>query len=814
MAMQNSSELRELVLVIFQQMQGLGLSLNICNILLVNEKTSEVDYWLSVEGQGVLPKNYHIPYFDHPVYHSQLNAWRQAKPFETFELSGESKKIWEDFLYTTDLKQLSASVWDMMRSMEKIILSSVATKNGLLQTVTSEPLSEDSISILQRFANVFDQTYTRFLDLQKAEAQAREAQIQLALERVRARTMAMRESSELSEASLLLFMQLKQLGADLWTCGFGICEKDNEEITEWMTHPNLNLMLAPLKFRSSSSIKKPFFDAWQSGTELYSKEWEGPELQNLQEDVTMEMPVFQQLSKEWEQAGLKPPTYQLDYVATHKYGYIYVITTRPFEQPEIIVRFAKVFEQTYTRFLDLQKSEERAQSAILEASLERVRAETASMRNAADLERIIPMIWKELRVLDVAFIRCGVFIVDDNHQLIHTFLSTPDGKAIGSFHLPFEVSNDMLSMIDCWRKKIIFRQHWDNAAFLEWTNSLINRGFLEKPDEYSSQQAPEDLYLHFFPFAQGMLYIGNTEALQETNIQRAQNLADAFSTAYSRYEDFVKLERAKEQVDTALTELKQAQSQLIQAEKMASLGELTAGIAHEIQNPLNFVNNFSEVNIELAAEMTQAAARGDLQEVKELSASILNNQEKINEHGRRADAIVKSMLQHSRSSTIASEPTDINKLADEYLRLAYHGLRAKDKGFNATLQMDLDASIGMVQVIPQEIGRVLLNLFNNALYAVNEKGKQSNGNYQPTVTVKTMKQNGNVEVQVIDNGNGIPEKITSKIFQPFFTTKPTGQGTGLGLSISYDIVQAHGGNLTVESKQKEFTRFTVILPVK
>ncbi len=478
----------------------------------------------------------------------------------------------------------------------------------------------------------------------------------------------------------------------------------------------------------------------------------------------------------------------LSSVAT-KNGLLQTVTSEPLAEESIAIlqRFAKVFDQTYTRFLDLQKSEERAQAAMLEASLERVRAETASMRHASDLERITPMIWKELNILGVPFIRCGVFIVDDSHQLIHTFLSTPDGKAIGSFHLPFGVSEDMIEMVSHWRKKSMYRQYWDKAAFLEWTGSLVRQGFMDKVDDYSREHAPDHLYLHFFPFAQGMLYVGNIYALQETDMQRAQNLADAFSTAYARYDDFVKLEHAKEQVDIALAELKQAQSQLIQSEKMASLGELTAGIAHEIQNPLNFVNNFSEVNIELAAEIRQAAERGDLEEVRELSASILNNQEKIKEHGKRADAIVKSMLQHSRTSTSANEPTDINRLADEYLRLAYHGLRAKDKSFNADLNMEFDESIGMVQVIPQDIGRVLLNLFNNALYAVNEKGKLANGNYQPTVTVKTKRQNGQVKIQVIDNGNGIPEKITGKIFQPFFTTKPTGQGTGLGYRLAMTL---------------------------
>jgi len=265
-------------------------------------------------------------------------------------------------------------------------------------------------------------------------------------------------------------------------------------------------------------------------------------------------------------------------------------------------------------------------------------------------------------------------------------------------------------------------------------------------------------------------------------------------------------------VDKTLADLKQTQAQLVQAEKMASLGELTAGIAHEIQNPLNFVNNFSEINTELSDEIMDAVNRGDLDEIKHLALDIKTNQEKISEHGKRADSIVKGMLQHSRSSSGAKEPTDINKLADEYFRLAYHGLRAKDKEFNATLQTDFDQTINSVSIIPQDVGRVLLNLVNNAFYAVNEKIKQRHYGYEPMVSIST-KGNGNTfSITVSDNGNGISTLNLGKIFQPFFTTKPTGQGTGLGLSLSYDIIKAHGGELKVTSKESEGSQFTIQLP--
>jgi signal transduction histidine kinase len=271
--------------------------------------------------------------------------------------------------------------------------------------------------------------------------------------------------------------------------------------------------------------------------------------------------------------------------------------------------------------------------------------------------------------------------------------------------------------------------------------------------------------------------------------------------------------RQTAEIRTTLDNLKSTQSQLIQSEKMASLGELTAGIAHEIQNPLNFVNNFSEVNKELLLEMKDEMDKGNMGDAKVIANDVIENEQKIIHHGKRADAIVKGMLQHSRSSSSVKEPTDINALADEYIRLAYHGLRAKDKSFNAKFETDFDPTIEKVNVVSQDIGRVILNLINNAFYAVSEKQKQNISTYDPTVTVSTKRLNGKVEIKVKDNGNGIPQKILDKIFQPFFTTKPTGQGTGLGLSLAYDIIKGHGGDIKVNTQEGEFTEFVVHLSV-
>jgi two-component system, NtrC family, sensor kinase len=269
----------------------------------------------------------------------------------------------------------------------------------------------------------------------------------------------------------------------------------------------------------------------------------------------------------------------------------------------------------------------------------------------------------------------------------------------------------------------------------------------------------------------------------------------------------------KNEIQDTLAKLKSTQTRLIQSEKMASLGELTAGIAHEIQNPLNFVNNFSELNTELIEEMKAEMDKGNLGEAKIKSNEISDNAQKILHHGKRADAIVKSMLQHSQSISGGKEFTDMNTMINEYLLLALKGFRKNYNSFNATIKTNLDESIGKIKLIPQDIGRVLLNIYNNAFYAMATKMKQQKTGYEPTITVTTKMKGGQMEVEINDNGEGIPKQLIDKIFQPFFTTKPTGQGTGLGLSLAYDIVKAHGGEIEVNTEEGEYTNFIVRIPV-
>jgi signal transduction histidine kinase len=332
-----------------------------------------------------------------------------------------------------------------------------------------------------------------------------------------------------------------------------------------------------------------------------------------------------------------------------------------------------------------------------------------------------------------------------------------------------------------------------------WGHLVFNISWMSLPVAISIYLALESSYA--------------SRTLTEKLVEVQQLSAEKQQILASQKEELEKrVEQRTTELKHSLQELKSTQTQLIQSEKMASLGELTAGIAHEIQNPLNFVNNFSETNTELLQEAETEFKSGNNNEGLFLLADIKKNEQKIAHHGKRAEAIVKSMLEHSRSTKGEKQLTDLNALCDEYLRLAYHGFRAKDKTFNATIETRLDDSIGKVNLVPQDIGRVLLNLFNNAFWAVNEKKKQVEQTYEPTVSVSSKSASDRIEIIVSDNGNGIYKQIIDKVFQPFFTTKSTGQGTGLGLSLSYDIIKAHGGELKVESIEGEGAIFIIQFP--
>ncbi len=809
MSMRQSAELAGVGEVIFKELQSLGFSkLRNSEIIINNEsKESILSYYYSDYGvTGII----NVFYKNNPILQQWMKDMKKTDDaFAAVEIIESEMAAW--IKYREEIGYLPDPKLDQAKT---VFYYSYSTGLGALSISSFDAIAPDQLSILERFRNVFGLAYRRYADVAQAEAQTRQSQIETAMEKVRARALAMQKPEELIEVAQVLRKEMAVLGVEeLETSSIYIHDESTGKTECWYAIKN--------NHETGGKLVADHMIMQLSDT------WVGRQMLAFYHSKQKQVSILMQGEnrKEWIDYCSQQSTILDGYYGEiipdrtyhlNKFSNGFIGAASPgdisTESWDLLQRATAVFSLAYTRFSDLQKSEANAREAIKRSSIDRVRAETASMRTTNDLEKITPLIWNELTTLNIPFNRSGVFIMDEQQQQVHTFLSTPDGKAIAAFHLPYTATLEIPQIVDHWRRKEIYKLHWDEAAFIEWTKSLVNQGALEAGEKYLTENRPTNLYLYFLPFLQGMLYVGNSNPLGDEAIAIVQTLADAFSTAYSRYEDFNKLESAKAQIERTLAHLKNTQAQLVQSEKMASLGELTAGIAHEIQNPLNFVNNFSEVNTELIDEMKEEIEKGNLEDAKSIAEDIRENEQKINHHGRRADAIVKGMLQHSRASNAIKEPADINKIADEYLRLAYHGLRTKEKSFNATLRTNYDESIENINIIPQDIGRVLLNLYNNAFYAVSEKKKQRPENFEPEVAVSTKKVGNTVEIKVRDNGNGIPQKSFDKIFQPFFTTKPTGQGTGLGLSLSYDTIKAHGGELRVESEEGAYAEFSIQLP--
>jgi len=813
MAMHNSQDVGDTVATMYDQVKSLGFDSFRFGIAILFEN-ERIDAWTVRRNEkgdaelviGRLATNIH------PMLQGMYRAWKNNQVSFTYELAGkelidyyEALNRFADYPVRFDVAQLP----------ESQTFSVFFFNDGGLWSFTADPVPAEKSGIIQRFAKVFGQTFRRYQDLVKAENQAREAQIEAALERVRSASMAMQHSGELAELVTILFRELTKLDFLLTGCIIWINDATSQTNTLWVTSTEMNKPAEPVLIQPfKHSFFQSILHAWKEKDSKWIFTLKGNQKKSFEKIFFAEQKNMPEALKN----ALIVPEKVVFSASFNNFGALEIVGTEALtnDKFEILHRFGKVFDNSYTRFNDLKKAEAQAREAIKQAAMDRVRGEIASMRNSQDLDRITPLIWNELTILGIPFIRCGVFIMDESQKLIHTFLSTPEGKAIAAFHLPYDHPGKTRLILKHWQKKSAYIDYWNDTDFLDLAITLVEQHIFTSSDQYLGTIPHGGFYLHCFPFLQGMLYVGNTGQLGEGETNLIQSVADAFSTAYARYEDFNKLEAAKQQVEKTLTDLKQAQQQLVQSEKMASLGELTAGIAHEIQNPLNFVNNFSEVNKELIEELKEAVSKNDSEEIQIILKDLSDNEGKVNQHGKRADAIVKSMLQHSRTSSGEKELVDINALCDEYVRLAYHWMRARDKSFNADFKTDFDESLPKIKVIPQDIGRVLLNIINNAFQACTERTSddRSVNTYQPQVIVTTKKLDNAIEISIADNGPGIPEHIKDKIFQPFFTTKPTGQGTGLGLSLSYDIVKAHGGDLSVVSEKEKYTSFLIQIPIK
>ena len=806
-SMENSEQVTEVVSVINKEMKELGLPFSSCYIYVVNERT--IDLWMSMEVQDqTYLSQLKVDWKAVPALVENHQRWQRGDKNAVYDFQGKEVEQWYDQLhmYSKGLFVKPTKIPAYQQNME------VFSGFGGIGVVNYEALDVDKwLPFLTRFGNSFEQVYTRFQDLQKAEDQAREAQIEAALERIRSTALSMHHSSELIQTVNSILQEITTLGVNVHAIHIYEFVDELKDYNIWASAPGQQYAMK-LK---CPPFNHPIFNRWQEAFDhqedffalQISKEDKDKFFQHFFKNSIHDVPVDRQ------KIILGAPSLSLAMTIQNKTGIAFIRYTNDAvseSETNILRRLAIGFEQAYTRFLDLQKAEALTKKTFRQASLDRVRAEIASMRTAEDLQHITPLLWQELRTMEVPFFRCGVFIVNETEKIVQTLLTTAEGKGQVELNLPFGISEVVDSILAQWRLKNIHTEEWSRKQFIAWMNSIARLGLVDPKKDYLGMEIPpEHLALHFVPFTQGMLYVGNDSLLDASDLVLVQSLANAFAEAYARYENF-------KQIEETLTELQETQSQLIHAEKMASLGELTAGIAHEIQNPLNFVNNFAEVSGELLLELKEELDKGDVQEAKEISQDIILNLTKIDHHGKRASSIVKGMLSHSRGTSDKKVSTDLNALCDEYMRLSFHGMRAKEKDFNANFELLLEDGLPELEVIPQELGRVILNALNNAFYTVDKKKKlKKMEGYEPMVILQTKKVEDHVEIHIKDNGQGMNVEVQEKIFQPFFTTKPAGQGTGLGMSISYDIItKSHQGELRIESEIDEGSTIIISLPIK
>ncbi|HKR06966.1 MAG TPA: ATP-binding protein, partial [Bacteroidia bacterium] len=707
--------------------------------------------------------------------------------------------------------------------------------SGALGVSTYAPLNDEEIKLFKLFRNVFELAYRRYADIEKAEAQAREAKIEAALERVRAKAMAMHKSDDLNAAVAIVFEELDKLNLGMLRCGIGILSKEKRCADVWTTTVGDQGRVVQVSGDESLDIHpllQGAYRAWVNQGE-FSYMLDGDDMSDYYTAVSktnFHLPKSQSLIE--HEKGLR----QYYYACAFQSGNLFAFRETDFseEAKTVMKRFAGVFNLTYTRFNDLKQAELQTHKARIEVALERVRARALAMQQPEELVEVAEVMRHEMGLLGVEELETSsIYIHDSSSDIAECWFALRDpkhpGKKLISDHITMDlqqtrVGREMLEFYNSDDITITIPMTGESRK--EWVKYCYT---LSKPfDKFYGEDIPDRTY-HLYKFSNGAIGAAAPGNISEESWDLLKRTAAVFSLAYSRFKDLTKarfdlhqLKEEKKRAEDALANLKITQAQLIQSEKMASLGELTAGIAHEIKNPLNFVNNFSELSNALLDEFVNTTNES---ERKELAEDLKQNLSIINEHGKRADSIVKNMLEHSRTGTGKKQLTNINQLCEEFFNLAYHGIRANNPDFNCEMKKQLAPDLPGVNIVSQDISRVLLNLFNNAFYAVNEKSRQlaagseqsaavnkKTDNYKPIVELITRSSNRQITISVKDNGNGIPNPIKEKIFEPFFTTKPAGKGTGLGLSLSYDIItKGHGGALKVETKEGEGSTFIIQL---
>jgi signal transduction histidine kinase len=836
MGMRKPDDMLEVCRIISQQSESLGIKeiRNVQTAIIYEDKGTYINYEYYAKHDKLLVTE--VDFKNHELQSLFANQMlRGAEELFTRSLNGKEVQDW--YLYQQGTNQFADSFLGKTESLNYYWYSLGPVALGMS---TYAPLNNEEITLFKRFRNVFDLAYRRFLDIEQAEAQARDAKIEASLERVRAQALSMRKPVDLPGICEVLFTELHTLGfTEIRNAMINIHDDEKASFVNYDYSDEIGQSINHLAYNIHPLIEKQVKQV-RSAEDAFS-------VTSFAKEDLKDWIAFRKKIGEKDDPRIENTDalyYYFYSIGTGSVG-ISTFSSISDEKLNVLKRFRNVFDFAYRRYTDVAHAEVQAREATIEASLERIRASAMAMRDSAELGGIIYKLYGELTKMDARLDRCFIMIVNPENKGITWWLAGKEGLlAENGFFVQMNQHLTHLMYLDNWTKRTKKWQYlFEGKEKKEWDRFGFGETELSRLPEFIQKDMAGVTKIHLSGSSDqfGSLVTGSLDPLPEEQQDIISRFAIAFNQAFIRFLDLQKAEaqagqaeldliaikEAKQKAEEALSELQATQKQLIQSEKMASLGELTAGIAHEIQNPLNFVNNFSEVSSELLDEMKAELDRGDTDEAKAIAAYVKQNLEKILHHGKRADAIVKGMLQHSRSSNGIKEPTDINALADEYLRLAYHGLRAKDKSFNATLKTDFDETIGKIDIVPQDIGRVILNLITNAFYAcaersrstVDEKKRQNPEDYEPTVSVSTIcslssgEGRGEILISVKDNGPGIPQKVLDKIFQPFFTTKPTGQGTGLGLSLAYDIIKAHGGELKVETKEGEGSEFLILLPL-
>lgn len=829
MAMQKSDELKEVIQIVYQQFVHLNIHIEHTGFILDYKARNDYNSWIA-DHLGS-PANIAIPYFDAVYYNLFNEAKKNGLDFFAVNLSFEEKNTFYRDLFK-HLPGFPEDSKEFILSKPALTISTALLDDVALyiENFTGIPYTDEENVILKRFGKVFQQTYTRFLDLKKAEAQAREAQIELSLEKIRAKVTAMKESSDLLDIVVTMRAEFVGLGHEahyFWHMRW-LPDKYEKAMTSGDGTRIGMVMTLPRHIHGDIKLVAD----WEKSDE--------PTVV-LAMDVETAVDYVNKMITlgDFQQVDPQAPTLDdirhiggLTFVmarTTHgEIGYSLpgVVSQPPAEDIATLVRFAGVFDLAYRRFEDLQTSERQNRESQIELALERVRARALAMQDPGELVEVAQVLRKEMGGLGVEELETStIFIHDDGADRAECWFAIKDTKQseqrLVADHITLDlraawVGREMRTFFDSDRNQISIPMKGTNRR--EW----IEYCYTLSPvlDGFYGKEIPDRTY-HLFKFSNGAIGAAAPGDISDSSWGLLSRAASVFSLAYSRFKDLsqarLDLQRLKEEkkrAEEALTELRATQEQLLQQEKLASLGQLTAGIAHEIKNPLNFVNNFSSVSVELVDEAMVEIKKlsGNGGDAQQLLDDVKKNLNKIIEHGTRADGIVKSMLQHSRGGSGKKEATDLNALVKEYVNLAFHGMRAGKNPINVDIALDFGDSVGKVPVIAEDFSRVIINLCQNAFDAMREKVNTGGNAYLPKLTVRTRREADKVIVEVGDNGPGIRDEIKDKILQPFFTTKKGTQGTGLGLSITHDIVKAHGGDMRIETNSSGGATFRIAIP--